>query len=146
MGIKKNKTTNCAAELRAYALSFPGAHEEFPWGERVAKVGKKVFVFLGHDDAAKQNASAAKKEHIGEPGGFGISVKLPESGNKALRQPFASPTAYGMGAKGWVSMTFAAGEDAPLDELKAWIDESYRAVAPKKLIKQLEEATTVKKR
>ena len=34
-----------AARLRKYALSFPEAYEEFPWGERVAKVNKKVFVF-----------------------------------------------------------------------------------------------------
>ena len=35
--------------LRDYALSFPGATEDFPWGERVAKVKGKVFVFLGGD-------------------------------------------------------------------------------------------------
>ena len=58
---------NHAAELRACALSFPGAHEEFPWGERVAKVGKKVFVFLGHAVAPKKlikqldEAGAGKK-------------------------------------------------------------------------------------
>ena len=33
--------------LRAHALAYPGAREAFPWGERVVKVGGKVFVFLG---------------------------------------------------------------------------------------------------
>ena len=34
--------------LRAKALSLPEAHEDFPWGDCVAKVGKKIFVFLGN--------------------------------------------------------------------------------------------------
>lgn len=124
--------------VRAYALSLPEAHEDFPWGERVAKVAKKVFVFLGHDDATKAEASPAKTKHIGDVGGMSISVKLPVSGTKVLRRSFAHPTAYGLGAKGWVSLTFAAGDTLPLDELKAWIEESYRAVAPKRLIKELD--------
>jgi hypothetical protein len=33
--------------VREFALSLPGAVEEYPWGERVAKAGRKVFVFLG---------------------------------------------------------------------------------------------------
>jgi predicted DNA-binding protein (MmcQ/YjbR family) len=137
---KRKKSPHPSAELRMFALSLPGAHEDFPWGERVAKVGKKVFVFLGHDDDARQRASPAKREHIGEPGSFGISVKLPQSGKKALQRGFASPTDYGLGSKGWVSLRFRAGENAPMEELKAWIEESYRAIAPKKLIERLDEA------
>jgi len=34
--------------LREYIFSLPGAHEDFPWGESVAKVQKKVFVFPGY--------------------------------------------------------------------------------------------------
>ena len=110
--------------LRDYALSFPGATEDFPWGERVAKVKGKVFVFLGADPV---------------PGGpIGLSVKLPESGRDALDLPFAKPTGYGLGKAGWVSARFEATDDAPLEILKGWIEESYRAVAPKKLVAELE--------
>ena len=64
--------------LRAFALGLPEATEDFPWGERVAKVNKKVFVFLGIDPI---------------PGGeMGLSVKLPESGEEALELPFTKPT------------------------------------------------------
>src|SRR4029077_887839 len=35
--------------LRRFALGLPGATEHFPWGERVAKIAGKVFVFLGTD-------------------------------------------------------------------------------------------------
>ena len=37
-----------AARLRAAALALPGAWEDSPWdGDTVAKVGDKIFVFLG---------------------------------------------------------------------------------------------------
>ena len=107
--------------LRAFALGYPGAQEEYPWGERVAKVKGKVFVFLGRDEE-----------------GLGLSVKLPQSRLMALGLPFASPTAYGLGKSGWVSVQFGPKEKPPLDLLKSWIDESYRAVAPKTLLKQLD--------
>ena len=109
-----------AGVLRTLALSYPGAHEEFPWGERVVKVKGKVFVFLGREDP------------------IGISVKLPQSRLMALALPFASPTGYGLGKAGWVTAQFGPKEKPPVDVLKAWIDESYRAVAPKKLVAELD--------
>lgn len=116
---KKMKQTKAA--LRDFALGFPGAREEFPWGERVIKVGKKVFVFLGMADGAE----------------LGLSVKLPESGPMALLMPFAEPTGYGLGKSGWVSAHFAASEAPPLGMLREWIEESYRAVAPKSMAAKL---------
>lgn len=103
--------------LRMHALSYPEAREEFPWGERVVKVRGKVFVFLGRAD-----------------GGLSMSVKLPGSATLALDLPFASPTGYGLGRSGWVTARFEAREKPPIDLLKRWIDESYRAVAPRKLV------------
>jgi len=69
--------------------------------------------------------------------GFGLSVKLPASAPMALLLPFASPTRYGLGKSGWVSARFGRSESPPLDLLRAWIDESYRAIAPKTLVKKL---------
>jgi predicted DNA-binding protein (MmcQ/YjbR family) len=106
--------------LRDFALSLPEAYEEFPWGERVAKVKGKVFVFLGMSGDE-----------------LGLSVKLPQSAVLALGLPFASPTGYGLGKAGWVTARFAKREKAPVDLLRSWIDESYRAVAPKKLVAAL---------
>ena len=107
--------------LRRHALGYPEAHEDFPWGERVIKVNKKVFLFLGSSD-----------------GGLGLSVKLPESSNMALMLGFAQPTGYGLGKAGWVSARFGPRERPPVDMLMEWIDESYRAVAPKKLVARLD--------
>jgi predicted DNA-binding protein (MmcQ/YjbR family) len=110
--------------LMAYALSFPEAWQDEPWeGDVVAKVGKKIFVFFGSRDE----------------GTVGLSVKLPASAEEALAYPFTEPTGYGMGRHGWVSAQFARGDAPPIDMLEEWIDESYRAVAPKKLVKLLDE-------
>jgi predicted DNA-binding protein (MmcQ/YjbR family) len=108
------------AALRKHALSYPEAHEDFPWGERVVKVKGKVFLFLGKHEEK-----------------LGLSVKLPSSASFALGLPFASPTAYGLGKSGWVTARFARREKPPIDLLMKWIDESYRAVAPKRLVAAL---------
>jgi predicted DNA-binding protein (MmcQ/YjbR family) len=110
--------------LREFALAMPGATEDFPWGERVAKVNGKVFVFLGLDPV---------------PGGeMGFSVKLPASAEEALELPFTAPTGYGLGKSGWVTAKFGEKGAPPIEILEGWILESYRAIAPKKLIAKLE--------
>jgi len=108
------------SELLQYALSKPEAYLDHPWGEDVAKVRKKVFAFFGMSDSA-------------EPG-FG--VKLPQSNSLALSQPGVTPTGYGLGASGWVSVRLAP--EMPFEMLRDWIDESYQTVAPKKLLASLE--------
>ncbi len=42
-------------------------------------------------------------------------------------------TTYGLGKSGWVTCTFEAKEPVPLPMMLDWLDESFRAVAPKKL-------------
>jgi predicted DNA-binding protein (MmcQ/YjbR family) len=120
--VKASRPGGAAKRLLAHALGYPGAWEDHPWGETVVKVGKKVFVFLGSANAAS----------------VGMSVKLPHSATAALTMPFASATGYGLGRAGRVTAEFAAGEDVPRALLERWIDESYRSVAPKQLIAQLD--------
>ena len=112
--------------LRQFALGLPEATEDFPWGERVAKVKGKVFVFLGADPV---------------PGSaMGFSVKLPFSAEEALDLPFTEPTGYGLGKSGWVTARFEPKDAPPVEILEGWILESYRAVAPKKLVTELDSA------
>jgi predicted DNA-binding protein (MmcQ/YjbR family) len=115
------KKSAAKAALIAYALALPDAYEDHPWGEIVAKVAKKVFVFFGVDASD-----------------FGFAVKLPESGAAALELPFCEPCGYGLGKAGWVSVKMSAGDELPPEVLREWIVESYRAVAPKKLAKALD--------
>ena len=111
-------TAKQVALLRKDALSYPEAHEDFPWGHSAFKVKGKAFAFL-HADAD----------------GFSISVKLPESNALALHLPFAEPTGYGLGKSGWITARFKSRERAPLPVLSAWLEESYMAIAPKRLLK-----------
>ena len=69
---------------------------------------------------------------------FSMSVKLPFTGEGAREaRPFAAPTGYGLGRSGWVTFKPGPEEIPPLEQLKDWIDESYRAVAPKSLVKRI---------
>ncbi len=104
--------------LRDFAMAFPEATEDFPWGHRAIKVKKKVFLFLGGEKNEKE---------------LSLSLKLPSSRDLALDLPFAEPTGYGLGKSGWVSARFTKVADVPVDLLHAWIKESYKAIAPKKL-------------
>jgi predicted DNA-binding protein (MmcQ/YjbR family) len=120
---KSLPTDKTVKELRDWGLAtYPGAHLKSPWP--------------GHMDLAVNDKTFAYLSIEGEP--FGISCKLPKSSSVALMLPFCQPTPYGLGKAGWVSAKFPAGKALPVEMLKEWIDESYRAQAPKKLLKQLE--------
>ncbi|MDP9245557.1 MAG: MmcQ/YjbR family DNA-binding protein [Chloroflexota bacterium] len=110
------------AAIRAYALSFPEAVEAFPWGDQVIKVKGKIFVFLG----------------ASTDGGFGISAKLPETHELALTLDGVTPTGYGLGKAGWVTARIAKGQPIDLELYRDWVEESYRAIAPKSLVKTLD--------
>lgn len=111
-------------QLRARALTYPEATEDTPWGHLAIKVRGKTFVFLG-----------------GEAGTLSVTCKLPASHGAALLLPFAAPTGYGLGKSGWVTASLPAAAEPPIELLSAWIDESYRAVAPKKLAAQVSGGT-----
>jgi hypothetical protein len=118
MPVAKRKDVAKSFEaLRQAALSYPEVVEEFPWGHSAMKVRGKSFVFLA----------------LGEDG-LSLSAKLPSSRYAALMLPFAAPTAYGLGKSGWVTARFGSADAIPLEILRDWLDESYRAIAPKKLV------------
>lgn len=108
-----------AKKLRSHALSYPATTEAFPWGESAFKVKGKTFVFMRAD-----------------PAELSLSVKLERSRKKALALPGSEPTHYGMGAKGWV--TLRPGAKSSLAVLLSFVDESYRAIAPKRVLQELD--------
>ena len=118
------KTQAALKAIRTFALSLPGTEPKSPWpGHDDVAVAGKTFLYLGSDEAS------------GAPS-FGVKLKV--SGPEVLRLPNAGPTGYGLGKSGWVTLVFPNGEVPPLDTLKRWVMESYRAQAPKRLLKNLE--------
>ncbi len=112
-------------KVREFALGLPGATEEFPWSESVAKVNKKVFVFLGVDDGSYP---------------LGVTVKLTEEAAHAhaLACPGAEPAGYGLGKSGWVRIPLEPAGAPAAELLCDWVEESYRTIAPKRLTAELE--------
>ncbi len=108
-------------KVRAFALGLPDAVEEFPWGESVAKVNKKVFVFLGVQDGSYP---------------LGVTVKLTDetAHAHALACPGAEPAGYGLGKAGWVYVPLEQQGAPAAEVLCDWVEESYRVIAPKRLI------------
>ena len=111
------------SDIRSHALKYPESSEDFPWDHLVIKVKGKIFV----------------STYLDEPTGvLSMSFKLPVSNTMALTLPFAEPTRYGLAKSGWVTVKFGMDDDVPVEMLLEWMDESFRAVAPKRVVAQME--------
>jgi predicted DNA-binding protein (MmcQ/YjbR family) len=103
-------------ELLAYCLAKPGAWQDEPWeGDVVAKVGSKIFAFLG------------------SAGSSGVGLKCGPTREVAdewlKRYPGDATVMAYIGRSGW--NTLQAGGAIPADELIEAIDASYEAVVSK---------------
>ena len=112
------------APLRDFAFGLPEAWDDHPWEESVAKVGKKIVVFFG----------------MPQSDALSFTVKLPHSNDEALSMPWSAVPGYGLERGHWVTLT--PPPDAPLELLTAWVEESYRTVASKRLATLLDQATS----
>lgn len=117
---KRDRTLD---DLEQFALSLPEAWADSPWGDRVVKVAKKIFVFLSSADSEKP----------------GLTVKLPESHDHGLSFEGATLPGYGLGKAGWVTIYIDGVPKEEREVLFDFIEESYRTIAPKKLVKQLDQ-------
>ncbi|MFC7625260.1 MmcQ/YjbR family DNA-binding protein [Microlunatus sp. GCM10028923] len=122
--------------VRTFALGLPQAIEDFPWETPVIKIDHPpgqliggglvfgpMFLWLGKPDASLP----------------AVSVKLRASYEEAVSVADATPMTYsGLGQWGWLTVPLDRGVDLRL--LCDWVEESYRIVAPKKLIAELDES------
>jgi predicted DNA-binding protein (MmcQ/YjbR family) len=90
-------------------------------GEPTFRVANKNFVFASHDATT-------------------ISVKLPadEAAAVVAADPQASPTGYGLGRAGWVTVTLGRRVGAARwREIEEWVRSSYTLIAPRRLARQV---------
>ena len=120
------------AEIRKIALGYPEAFEKVSWGRPVF-CAPKIFVMFG--GSVKGDT---KGEYIQYP--HSILVKVDESDREALAQDdrFFYP-AY-MGPSGWLGLDLKATRNVDWDEVRELVDASFRMIAAKKLIRQLDES------
>jgi predicted DNA-binding protein (MmcQ/YjbR family) len=71
-----------------------------------------------------------------------LSLKLAKDEAEAVvaTDPAASPSGYGLGRHGWISLELGEDDgDERWRQVEEWVHTSYRLVAPKRLVKLLDE-------
>jgi predicted DNA-binding protein (MmcQ/YjbR family) len=103
-------------ELLGYCLAKPGAWQDEPWdGDVVVKVGAKIFVFLGSEEASAVGLKCGPTREVADE----WLARYPDD---------ASVMAY-IGRSGW--NTLRVGGAIADDELLEAVDASYEAVVSK---------------
>src|SRR4051812_39531892 len=101
-------------ELLTYCLSKPGAWQDEPWdGDIVAKVGAKIFAFLGSGDAV----------------GLKCGNSRDEADEWLVRFPADAAVMPYIGRSGW--NTLQIGGAIADGEVREAIDASYEAIVSK---------------
>lgn len=109
------------ARLRAVCLAFPEAHERETWDAPTFRVREKIFVKAGYDE---RSCVAWVKARTGVQ-----EMLVAADPARYFVPPY-------LGGRGWVGINIH--NDPDWGEVADLIDESYRLVAPKTLVKQLD--------
>jgi len=109
------------SRLREICLSFPESYEQETWDDPTFRVRTKIFV----------KVARSQQEHLiwckAQPGVQEMLVSADQS--RFFIPPY-------LGGRGWVGIHLRG--DVDWGEVADLIEESYRLIAPKQLIKQLD--------
>ncbi|MGH3478118.1 MAG: MmcQ/YjbR family DNA-binding protein [Pseudonocardiaceae bacterium] len=111
--------------LRTICLAFPEATEKQAWGDPTWRVRNRIFAMQkGNYDGGRPS----------------LWLKAPAGAAEVLIAPdrdrfFIPPY---VGQKGWIGV-YLDGSDADWDELADLITDSYRLIAPKRLVTELDD-------
>lgn len=111
---------NPMQELRKAALNYPEVEEGVSCDKAAFQAREKAFLFMGSDDYS-----------------YHALLKLGESLPEATKLARKQPHHYKVGGHDWVTATFGLDQSPPEGLLEKWIDESYRLLAPKRLVAKL---------
>jgi predicted DNA-binding protein (MmcQ/YjbR family) len=102
-----------AADVLAYCLAKPGAWPDEPWeGDTVAKVGAKIFAFVGSGDRPSVGVKCGRTRE--------------QADEWLARYPKDCTVMAYIGRYGW--NTLRLGGAIPDEEIRAAVDGSYEAV------------------
>ncbi|MDW3176958.1 MAG: MmcQ/YjbR family DNA-binding protein [Acidimicrobiia bacterium] len=114
--------SHVAQQLQRFASQYPEVSESPSCVNRSFKARKKGFLFLGE-----------------KPGGvIRLMVKLDEGIASAEKVAREHPDEWNVSGPGWITGNFTDESAPPIETMTAWVDESYRLLAPKTLVRQLE--------
>jgi hypothetical protein len=121
---KRTPHQRAEAELTQYGLSLPETDIAPGWGEGVTRyfrVRGKGFAVFGDKDEASDALT--------------LIFKLPISAEMAQSLPFVRESKGWHKQHNWIIAHFGPEDDilAEMDTLRAWMKQSYIAMAPKKL-------------
>ena len=107
--------------LRQICLSFPEAIEKETWGQPTFRVNEKMFVWCSSDETVDST----------------MTLKAP-SGEQELLLASDSRFFYPayVGSKGWIGINL--DDTIDWEEIRELVEDSYRLVAPKRLVKVLD--------
>jgi predicted DNA-binding protein (MmcQ/YjbR family) len=109
--------------LLAIVKSLPGAYEDWPWGSIHCKVDGKIFAGWGRDDDGNMV--------------LGIRTDLEQQAALVESDPRFTIAKY-VGKYGGIDMKLGSRPDWA--EIEQFIVQSYRIMAPKKRVKELDAA------
>lgn len=123
-GVVRGDSPQCQ-RLRELCLALPGATEKLAWGEPTWRVGGRIFAQLEdhHHDSERVGVWLKAPDGAQE-------VLLGSAPNRFYRPPY-------VGHKGWVG-AYLDVPDIDWDELTGLVAQSYRMVAPKRLLADLD--------
>lgn len=109
------------AKLRKICLSLPDAEEIETWEQPTFRVNNKMFAISSSDTDAEHR----------------VTLKAPPGEQRILLEsghPFFRPR-Y-VGTKGWIGVHLDDKTD--WSEIAELVEDSYRLIAPKRLVKELD--------
>jgi predicted DNA-binding protein (MmcQ/YjbR family) len=117
-------------ELLDYCLAKPGAWRDEPWGDGVvAKVGPKIFAFLGAGAGDQPGAGLKGSASLKCSVGLKCGASREAADEWLLRYPGDASVMPYIGRSGW--NTLAVASAIPDDEILEAIDASYQMVVSK---------------